>query len=58
MPSSGERCDALRVPMRVSVFGVDGRNDGSNRIEEELLELRDKLGAMDRHAGLVTDQGE
>ncbi len=44
--------------MRVSVFGVDGRNDGSNRIEEELLELRDKLGAMDRHAGLVTDQGE
>ncbi len=54
--AGGEGGDALRVAVRVTVLRVDGRDDRSDRIEEEALELGAELGALDRDAGLVADQ--
>ena len=53
--AAGQRRDALGVPVRVAVLGVDGRGDRADRVEQQPFELAHQPHAVQRDAGLVAD---
>ena len=53
-----QRRDALGVPVRVAVLGVDGRGDRANGVEQQPLDLAEQPDAMQRDAGVIADRRE